>query len=192
MAQFDATGQRVWGTYLGGAADETAYAVTTDVAGSVYMSGFTNSSAGIASQFAQQNTFGGGAWDAHLGKFTSTANLNGLPITAVHGSDQAYGIAVDAQQAAFICGVTASSTGISTPASYQEITGGQDDGFIAKYLPCTNPTLAIPNGGYLCADSPFVLEMYLQWRCAAYLYLYSGRCGTNPCTGSFRHPILYV
>jgi hypothetical protein len=60
LAKFNATGQRFWGTYLGGAGDEEAFALRLTNAGRLYVTGKTmGSSQGIASADALYPTHTG-------------------------------------------------------------------------------------------------------------------------------------
>ncbi|PQJ10520.1 hypothetical protein CJD36_011125 [Flavipsychrobacter stenotrophus] len=69
IAKFDSTGARQWGSYFGGNATETAFGCAYDGSGSVYMSGFTQSSTGVATTGAFQTAFGGSS-DAFLVKIS--------------------------------------------------------------------------------------------------------------------------
>jgi hypothetical protein len=67
LVKFNSTGNRVWGTYYGGSADDWGNTVT-DVVGNIYLSGYTFSSNSIANN-GFQNTYGGGQ-DGFLVKFS--------------------------------------------------------------------------------------------------------------------------
>ncbi|HPO64285.1 MAG TPA: SBBP repeat-containing protein, partial [Candidatus Kapabacteria bacterium] len=62
---------RLWGTYYGGNSDEIGNSVTTDISGSIYLSGTTWSTNAIATTGTHQSTFGGSV-DAFLVKFNSS------------------------------------------------------------------------------------------------------------------------
>ena len=75
LVKFSSTGQRLWATYYGGSdGGEYGNAVTADKDGNVYMSGYTDSSDGIASG-GFQNTFGG-YYDAYLCKISDKEPVN--------------------------------------------------------------------------------------------------------------------
>ena len=65
---FDTAGRRTYGTYLGGAAIESASGISVDNAGSAYLYGYTRSTAGIATSGAHQTTLMG-TEDGFLAKF---------------------------------------------------------------------------------------------------------------------------
>lgn len=161
LSKFDGNGQRQWGTYFGGSGDDAAYAISTDAVGRVYLAGYTRSTSGVATPLAQQTVFGGGDWDAYVARFSTDGLLDWATYHGGANADLAFGLAVDDENAVFIAGKSTSTTGVTTMNSHQATYGGGgEDAFLAKFLPCVPPTLDIPNGGYLCADSPIVFEMY--------------------------------
>lgn len=66
VAKFDTSGVRLWGTYLGDVDVDLLNSITTDDSGSVYCSGETDCSAGIATSGTHQTSFAGGVRDAFL------------------------------------------------------------------------------------------------------------------------------
>lgn len=72
LVKFNASGVRQWSTYFGGPLDETAAAVAIDPSSDyVYISGYTNSTSGIASTGHQATL--AGVTDGYLAKFRGTA-----------------------------------------------------------------------------------------------------------------------
>ncbi|HMO37797.1 MAG TPA: SBBP repeat-containing protein [Saprospiraceae bacterium] len=163
LIKFNNAGERQWGTYYGGINDEAAYGLTTDIENNVYLTGFTRSDNNIATPEAHQTNFAGGEWDAFLVKFTADGQRLWGSYYGGPERDQSYAIAVDADQQVFIAGITGSATGISTPGAHQSTFGGAPaDAFVARFAPCTDPVLNIPNGGFICENAPFVLELELS------------------------------
>lgn len=162
LVKFDAAGQRQWGTYCGGNQDESAYGIAQDASGNLFLTGYTNSGNGIATAEAPQTNFAGGNWDAFLVKFSATGQREW---GTYHGGlldNQSFAVEVDAAGRAFIAGLTASDPEMATPGAYQEVFGGGDaDVLLARFSPCSEPVLDVPNGGYLCTNQPFVLELHL-------------------------------
>jgi len=70
FAAFDSTGNRLFGSYLGGSGDDRAMYMVLDKFGDFYITGFTTSSGNIASQGSHQSTIGGNK-DAFLAKFAT-------------------------------------------------------------------------------------------------------------------------
>ena len=73
LVKFDAAGNRIWATYYGGTDEDYGRSVATDVAGNVYLIGFTASIAGIPTGGAFQTALNG-MYDAFLVKFDATGN----------------------------------------------------------------------------------------------------------------------
>lgn len=87
LATFDPNGVRQWGTYYGGPGigngEDRAYHVTVhQSSGSIYMSGHTNSTTGIATAGSHQPTFAGAYYDAFLVKFIDCPTAGTLSPTA--------------------------------------------------------------------------------------------------------------
>lgn len=57
LVKFDATGQRQWGTYIGGESYDEAYACAVDANNHIYVAGGSASTQGIATVGAHQATF---------------------------------------------------------------------------------------------------------------------------------------
>jgi len=75
LAKFNSSGKLSWSTFYGGSGNDGANGVSTDPAGNVYMTGFTNSSKGIATSDAYQKSFKGTNGVAFLAKFSSSGSL---------------------------------------------------------------------------------------------------------------------
>ncbi|MCC6724555.1 MAG: SBBP repeat-containing protein, partial [Saprospiraceae bacterium] len=173
LVKFNDLGQRQWGTYYGGNDDEAGYGLSVGQDGGVYLCGYTRSNNGIAIQNSYQPLNNGG-WDAFFAKFDG----NGIQEIGTYfggpADDQSFAIGTDAQGAIFLSGWAGSAADIATAGAHQPSFGGAaQDAFVAKFLPCTPPTVNIPNGGYLCQDNDFVLEMHLTEGSTPYTFIYS-------------------
>lgn len=73
LVKFDGAGNRLWATYYGGSGADFGYGVKTDAAGNIYLTGYTESTSGIATVGAHQTVYGGSN-DAFLVKFDSNGN----------------------------------------------------------------------------------------------------------------------
>jgi gliding motility-associated-like protein len=133
IAKFTSTGLYLWSSYLGGAGDETGFAIAIDKSGNVYVAGYTGSVSGIATANGWQPGLKG-YYDAFLVKFSpSGARLWGTYL-GDGGDDRAFGVATDAADNVIITGYTTSKSGIATAGAYQTSFGGDEgDVFIAKY-----------------------------------------------------------
>ena len=137
LVKFNTDGQRLWGTYYGGASDEQAMGCATDAAGTTYIAGGTGTSTGtaIASPGSHQPDFGGPGSDAFLAKF----NSDGIRVWGTYygGASNDYGFAcgLDAQGNVFTTGDTQSDNGnsIASPGGHQTTFGGGVDAFLVKF-----------------------------------------------------------
>ncbi len=149
LAKFDSAGSRIWATYYGGAGDEMMpFAGDIDVevhAGSVYLSGLTTSTSGIASG-GFQNTFGG-TTDAFLVKFNATSGAREWA-TYYGGADEdkGYNVAADGVGDVYLAGHVTSATGIAS-GGFQNNYAGSKDAFLAKFNPEGNLLCATYYGG---------------------------------------------
>lgn len=132
VMKFDAAGQRLWSTYIGGLADDQANSVRTD--GSfVYVCGSTNSNEGIAFN-GHQSTIAG-IRDAFLVKLNAA---DGARIWGTYYGATASDVfsSVDiTPDGGIVAGGTAGlgGTGIATPGAYQTAGGAFINGMIAKF-----------------------------------------------------------
>ncbi len=122
----------VYSTYLGGSADDYAYAIAVDGSGDAYITGETlsgnfptagpiqaiNNAPGVGSVFVTKINTAGSAlvYSTYLGG---------------SGSDQGNGIAVDGSGNAYVTGSTM-STGFPTASPLQASSGGGQDAFLTK------------------------------------------------------------
>jgi hypothetical protein len=118
-------------TYLGGSGLDAAYAVATDAAGNVYVTGETQSS-GFPSAGAVQ-----GRWAGSRDVFVTKLDPAGA--TALYstflggsGSDSGRGIAVDGSGNASVTGTTYSTNFPVTPGGLRTSKLGLSDAFVAK------------------------------------------------------------
>jgi len=65
LVKFTSAGERIWGTYFGGAGNDVASVAVTDALNKIYLVGATQST-GLGTPNAHQQTYGGGGNDAFL------------------------------------------------------------------------------------------------------------------------------
>jgi len=134
LAHFDTEGNRIWATYTGGNLNATPTAIAVDEIGKVYWTGYTASTAGIASTGAHQPNFSG-VQDVFLMQFDSLGQkawgtyLGGTELDRPHAVAAKDGRVI-------IAGLTLSATGIATANSYQSAIANNthDEGFAAVFL----------------------------------------------------------
>ena len=123
-----------WATYHGGTMDDytSGGSLAGDISGNVYLTGYTNSTANIATTGAYQTTMAGGT-DAFLTKF----NKNGVLLWSTYYggtlTDNGTGVICDQAGNVFMGGYTNSTTGIATTGSYQAALAGSTDAFVVKF-----------------------------------------------------------
>jgi hypothetical protein len=134
LVQFDEAGNRLWATYYGGTMSEFGIGLTADKNGNVFMTGYTGSLSGIATQNAEQTTFGGGGNDMFLAKFASNGVLQWGTYCGGNNSDYGEAVTTDHNGNVYVTGYTLSSSGIATANAYQpNVTPGGEDAFLMKF-----------------------------------------------------------
>ncbi len=125
--------QRLWGTFIGGHDTSTVTELSglaVDRTGSADVTGYTNSTANIATIGAYQTTYGGGSYDAFIARFGSDGSIRWATYYGGDSADYSYGISSDSGLGMVITGETFSKSAIATPGSYQSTFGpGTDDAF---------------------------------------------------------------
>jgi gliding motility-associated-like protein len=149
LVKFSNSGVREWGTYFGGEGDDWGTSTSTDAMGNVYLSGCTNSTTGIATIGAYQDTYGGGDNEAFLVKFNSSGVRQWG--TYYGGEDYEYcgSTTTDAMGNVYLSGYTRSTSGIATTGAYQTTYTGSTDAFLVKF----NSSGVLQWGTYYGGDS---------------------------------------
>jgi len=127
VVKFNSAGVRQWGTYYGGSSDDEGYGISCDTGGNVFITGHTESSTGIATSGAHQDTLAGS--DAFVVKFNTIGVRQWSTYYGGNYSEGGYGISCDASGNVFVTGYTWSTTGIATSGAHQETY--TDDGISA-------------------------------------------------------------
>jgi hypothetical protein len=144
VAKFNAQGQPVYITYLGGNSIDSGYGIATDSDGNAYVTGFT-ASANFPIVNAYQPNFGGGFYDAFVTKLNPSGSglvfstyLGGTGHENSQGSGSQSGeIEVDSARNIYIAGYT-TSTNFPTRNPIQPTNRGGADLFITKLNPAAN------------------------------------------------------
>ena len=108
MTKFDANGNGVYSTFLGGAGDDYGFAIAVDSSGDVYVTGSTTSTGFPTTQSALQPKLAG-ATDAFVTKLSPTGTIVYSTYLGGSGDDDAFAIALDPSGAAYVTGQTASA-----------------------------------------------------------------------------------
>ncbi|MCC6629749.1 MAG: SBBP repeat-containing protein, partial [Chloroflexi bacterium] len=149
VAKLNPQGERVYATLLGGSDEDAATAIAVDAAGTnVYVTGYTNSHAGLSVPFPKAaGAYGGGAcpvppaatrgcFDVFVARLTlaatGTNDLIAAALIGGAGDDTGTGIAVDSVGRIYVTGETASAAFPTTTNGYQTGPQGARDAFALK------------------------------------------------------------
>ena len=119
--------QVVYATYLGGNAEDRAFAIAVDASGSAYIAGFTAST-----DFPTSTGWGGGATDAFVARLTPSGSLNFSTLIGGSGSDSANGLALKTDGSVWVVGETTSSNLPLIGTPYQSVNKGSQDALLAR------------------------------------------------------------
>jgi hypothetical protein len=130
IAKFNATGNGlIYCTYLGGSADDRAYAIAVDANGDAFVAGYTASY-----NFPLHNPIQSslkGARNAFVAKLNPAGNaLLFSTYLGGSGSDTAYGLALDSSGNAYVVGDTTSQN--FPAANFQQTNHGSQNAFVSK------------------------------------------------------------
>jgi uncharacterized protein (TIGR03437 family) len=131
LAKLGPTGaDLVYSTYFGGGGSDAGYSVAIDASGAAYITGQTGSTNLPVQSPLQANNRG--EEDAFVAKINAAGSAV-VYATYLGGtkSDAGYGIAVDANGAAYVTGITA-STDFNLKNPFQGMNRGDLDAFVAK------------------------------------------------------------
>ena len=155
IAKFDASGNLLWATYVGGGDEDAGLSVDIDADGDVYMAGYTQSNEGIYQNghdatYNDSHHNGGNRFnrDGFLAKFTSEGTR--IWGTYYGGEDEeaeeARSVYVDADGDVYLAGLTSSQTQIAQNG-YDNVYSGNFDAFLAKFDTNGNRLWATYYGG---------------------------------------------
>jgi uncharacterized repeat protein (TIGR01451 family) len=131
VSKFNPTGTKLqYSTYIGGSNDDVATQVVLDMAGDIFVVGYTLSTDFPVTSRAFQKTFGGGTVTGDAFFFELASKGIGLEYASYlggSGEDEAYGITVDYVPSAtpnvYVVGYTTSTNFPTTTGAYQRVCG---------------------------------------------------------------------
>ncbi len=163
VTKFSLNGNLKHSTYYGGTGNDYLMSLTTDGA-SLFTGGYTSSNTLTlvnpgAGAFYQPNI--GGFNDAMFQKFDTSGVLTWATYFGNVSNDYVDGVYSDGSKL-FACGYTQSNflptINPGSGAYFQSITSGSNDGYIAVFKNCTNPSLTISTGTVICAGANLILN----------------------------------
>ena len=131
IVKFNSSGQRIWGSFLGGSQAESANSCIVDITGNIYLVGRTASTSGIALG-GFQNYYGGGTNDAFMSAFNSSGNLLWSSYFGGTGTEYGNSIVMDATGNIYLSGETSSVAAIAS-SGYQNNYSGGRDAFLVRF-----------------------------------------------------------
>ncbi len=131
VAKFNGSGQRIWGTYYGGLLYENSYSIDCSLEGKVFLSGYTNSAAGIA-HAGHQGTIGGSGFDGFLVQMDTQGNRNWATYYGGVDEDLGYFVGSDSLGNSYLVGYTYSPNSIAF-GGFQDSIAGDSDCFVASF-----------------------------------------------------------
>lgn len=133
LVKYSGLGQKLWGTYYGGAGLEyNMDCVAEQGTGVVYLSGTTSSTSAIATPFAYRTTLSGPE-DGFLARFNSYGTRLWGTYAGGSGTDQVLAVAFGAYGRIVITGNTDSPDGIATSNAHQTSLAGSSDAWLSCF-----------------------------------------------------------
>ncbi len=124
-----------YSTFIGGSSTDWPNAITVDVSGAAYVTGYTGSSNFPTTAGAFQNTYSG-MQDIFITKLNATGSaLTYSTYLGVSGTEDARSIAADTFGAVYVTGYTTSPLFPTTAGAIQSVYGGFYDCFVTKLSP---------------------------------------------------------
>lgn len=133
LAKFDSTGLLLWGTYFGGNRTDSGSSCALGPGQSVYLSGSTESVAGIATPGSHQPERDGLQSEAFLAKFDSSGQRLWATYYGGQRTDYGHSCAVDREGGVYLSGQSTSDEAIASPQAHQTVRNGGFDAFLAKF-----------------------------------------------------------
>lgn len=135
LSKFNLIGERQWSTYVGANGIDEGLEVTTELNGSVFIAGITNSEDSLATPLVQDTMFSG-LTDVFFAKYLTDGFQEWCSYYGGESKDILHGLDVYGNTSIYLSGSTQSETQISHgDVVFQEVyANGGEDGFLAKYI----------------------------------------------------------
>ncbi|MFC2131321.1 SBBP repeat-containing protein [Bacteroidota bacterium] len=136
IVKFDSSMNRKWGTYFGGpesGGTDVVSSVAADRAGNIFFTGYTPCTYSISNDLGWQENYGGGTYDAFIGKLYPSGSAHWISYYGGSNDDIGRSVATYGNGKVYLIGNTKSYNNISSNGAYQETLAGEVDVFIAKF-----------------------------------------------------------
>ncbi|WAS96502.1 SBBP repeat-containing protein [Nannocystis punicea] len=131
VTKFDAFGDQVWGTYLGGSGPDYLHSVASDANDGIIVVGVTSSTSDIATIGADQTILSGTS-DGMVAKYDGEGELQWATYIGGNGVDGARGVCLAADGTIYVVGRTTSNSGLAVGTVHDSTFNGVQDAFVAK------------------------------------------------------------
>ena len=164
LVKFDASGNRIWGTYYGGVLDDRGMGVAADSAGNVWLGGSTNDTGMASGGFQDSLVLYGDISELFLVKFDANGNrLCGTYYNGQNGistSVGSVGVALDNAGNVYVGSTTHDTLGIASANGFQIIfgctsNGDNDKETDADLIKFNQATFALPSANFQSSDTIF-------------------------------------
>ncbi|MBI1336224.1 MAG: choice-of-anchor D domain-containing protein [Phycisphaera sp.] len=127
VVRLNSSGQHVWSTYLGGDADDYAYAVAVAGNNNIYVTGYTTSTGWVSGGY---DTSLAGGLDAFVVRLDADSHTIWSTYLGGDSVEVGNALAVTGDGSVYVAGYTQSSGWVS--GGYDTTYGGDTDGFVVK------------------------------------------------------------
>jgi hypothetical protein len=131
IIKFSTSGSYIWGTYLGGSGQDYVQTLRISNNNSIYFTGNSNSTTGVALNAKHQSSFAG-THDAILGKMDVNGSVYWVTYFGGSASDIGLSVDTDEEDNLYFSGSTLSTTKIATSGAYQTSYSGGTDAYFGK------------------------------------------------------------
>ena len=160
IAKYDADGILLWAKQVGGQNDDFASAISTDITGNCYITGFFFIQ-GTTTTFGNTTISEAGDADIFVSKFNANGNLLWVRNGGGRTEDASFGIATDVSGNSYVTGYF---TGTALFGNTKITSIGYSDIFVAKYDAGGN-LVWIKTGGGTYQDEPFAISTDIAGNC---------------------------
>jgi hypothetical protein len=160
LMRFSPTGERIWGTYVGGEGVDYLTSVDETTDGDLVIAGRSESFAQVTSSSAFQPQ-PAGEYDALLMRYADDGNFHWGTYLGGAATDFANDVAFEpVSQQVVMVGMTKSSEGVASEnAAQDDYLGGLYDGFLARFCIPPSPSVLAPEGLSVCGDGSLPLTL---------------------------------
>jgi len=134
VAKFDNNGAIIWATYYGGSDDEEGLGISIDPNNNICVTGWTESTSGIATSGAYLTSRLGNV-EGFLARFTSSGSLKWATYYGggIYSYSSGYGICSDKNSYVYITGYADGDSSFASSGTHQTTILGLEDAYIAKF-----------------------------------------------------------